>query len=461
VSFSELDIFANKEKLRDGEDDEEEEESQGRYGYVEEEEEEDEEDELDVDQYYGDLHEAAHIAGDVQEDQQYGFQNIDGDHGRDSPRAEGDGGYSPERKYGPPQPLTKEELKQQAADTRAQRRERVRIIAKLRRRNAKLPVEEREPIDEHAPISELRTQAEGASYESKAKAAVLMMRRVTMFLSKFIEAGSRRYPKYFKDLEGWSESVYLSLDQYDDMLYDIYDEYGDQMQGNPIVVYLFALGTNAVMYAFARKIINNPVAGAMMNNLASALNNANNNKKSFVAGNTAVGGNRSSVTPATDGPAVPVVANTDAGEGAPDVMKTLSSLFSGGDIGDMLGGLDFSQLLSGLGDLDNNKGAIRTGAVPDYRGESIPEEAHVDEIKVNPMSGVSEEENRRVMSMLRKQEDRVKVLKSETKMMDYDTSSASGVKLPLSDPPSSVRIVNDTKQGGIRATQVGSRLTYK
>lgn len=385
VTFSELDMFANKNKLKDDEDITDD---APEYEYYEEEEaeegEDEDRDEINEDDYYANINQAAHKAANVQDDQQYTFgTNMFGEEDENTDAA---------ARVDPNVQL--KTAAQQAEDTKKQRRERIRLIAKLRRRNARLPADQRETVDEYAPMDVLRTQCEGASYESKAKSAVLMMRRVTMFLSKIIEAISKRYPKYLSDLEGWSENVYLSLDQYDDMLYDIYDEYGDKMQGNPIVVYLFALMSNAVMYAFARKIINNPVAGAMMNNLAAAFktNNTDNGVKST---------DNSSPTA------------TPTSTGAPDMMKSLASLFSGGGDGGgddgILGGIDFGELLNGMADLttkgDRN---IRTGhAQPDYRGvpipETIPEEdGPVQEIKVNPMTGVNNDE---VMSLLRRQQD--------------------------------------------------------
>ena len=78
------------------------------------------------------------------------------------------------------------------------------------------------------------------------------------------------FPKYTIDLEGWSEQVYMSLDQYDEMLYDIFDEYGDSLQTNPILMYVMALGSNAVMYSMTRKLMSNPLASQVVNNLASA-----------------------------------------------------------------------------------------------------------------------------------------------------------------------------------------------
>lgn len=149
--------------------------------------------------------------------------------------------------------------------TPAENRERIRLIARIRRRQG----EGRQKL-EAATLGALRIMSAGAGYEARAKTAVQMMRRFTMFFARVIETISSRYPKLAGDLSGWSESVYMQLDSYDEMLYDIYDEYGDHLQANPIVMYLMALGSNAVMFAMAKKVINHPATGAVLSDLASA-----------------------------------------------------------------------------------------------------------------------------------------------------------------------------------------------
>ena len=417
VTFSELDMFANPAKLKapnELKDDDDE------YEYYYEDEEDDDDDTTG---------QFANAVGGTQEDTKYGFMKqaasrdtwgtpTTTSHQHKAPTttnaphssaAPGGGHYyslQPETGTSTSKRLSSSEV----GDTKTQLRERVKLIAKLKRRNAKRTDADKIHIDENAHLDTLRRQTQCASYETKARLSVLMMRRITMFMSKLIEEISKRYPNYMGDLEGWSESIYLSLDQYDDLLYDIYDEYGDQFQGNPIVMYMLTLGTNAVMYTMAKKITNNPVAGQMMRNLHEMLNKATKG--------AAVGNGRAQthtdvvVPPLSDGPTVPLSTGASVDSDAANPMAGLLSMFGsmgspGGGGGDgMLAGLDMNQLLSGIGDLMGGTANHRTGDCEgDFRGEALPDDHNTAKVQVNQMSGVSEEDSKQVLDMLRKQED--------------------------------------------------------
>lgn len=149
-------------------------------------------------------------------------------------------------------------------DTEEELHERVKLIAKLKRKNAIRGDKDQIPINEHAPLETLRLQARAASYDSRARMSVLMMRRLTVFLSRAAE-------NLHDDLDGWGEHVYLGLDQYDDMLYDIHDKYGDQVRGDPLMMYVIALGSNACMYALTRKLVKSPAAEGMIKNFLGSI----------------------------------------------------------------------------------------------------------------------------------------------------------------------------------------------
>ena len=255
--------------------------------------------------------------------------------------------------------------------------ERVRLIAKLKRRNARRKAEDQEIINPDADIHDLRIQAAGASYETQAKTAVLMLRRVTVFITKIIEALSARYPEYIPELEGWSENVYLSLDSYDEMLYDIYDEYGHKVKTNPLITFIFALGSNAAMFAMTKKIMNNPVAGQVINSLAQHL--ANQPPSSIPVG--------------TGKPAVPVsTSSTREMMEEPVGLNGLASMFGDEDMSKLLGGLDMNKILSGIGDLMGP--TIRTGDVLSDK----PKE-------VRPMKPMSNSNQQEVFDLMRNFQD--------------------------------------------------------
>ena len=264
--------------------------------------------------------------------------------------------------------------------------ERVQLLAKLKRRNSRRKPHEQEHINPNASINDLRIQAAGASYETKSKTAVLMLRRITMFIAKIIETISTNYPEYLPELEGWSENVYLSLDSYDEMLYDIYDEYGHKIKSNPIITFIFALGSNAAMFAMTKKIMSNPITGHVMGNLAKQFSKSNS----------------SGMEPApkkTGDPAVPISTSSTR-----DVMEEPASfdiqgmLSGNSDISKLLGNFDMNKLLSGLGDV--------MGPMSNERIEVEP--------VVNPMKPMSLKNQKEVMDIMRTHQDDVAAKEAAT-----------------------------------------------
>jgi hypothetical protein len=417
VSFSELDIFANRSKLKPADQytnnnqacDEDE------FEYEDDDDQDDYEDDYDEQDA---IDQAAKIAGEVQKDQQYGFQNDENAKHNENYQFD-DNNDSPRSPRSPRSPLGRQSLSTQlptAAETAAMGKERVRLIAKLNRRNSKLPDEKKVKIDEDASLVVLRQQAAGTTYESRAKMAVLILRRITLFICKGLEAVSQKYPDYITNLEGWSANVYLSLDQYDELLYDIYDMYGDDLQTNPIVAYIIAIGTNAAMYAVTKKMTDNPVAQTMMTNLSKMFQNKSPNGAPSAVFNSNDANNHGPIPRKEgSGPAVPISISSTPGiaEQAPDPIASLINMFagdSGADLQGILGNLDMTQLLSGLGgpitDTSESVHGNRTGNVRgDYRGVDIPQHASIAEVTVNPMKGVSKTDSDEVMNLLRRHQD--------------------------------------------------------
>lgn len=128
-----------------------------------------------------------------------------------------------------------------------------RILARLERK-AKFGGPKIE-IPQDADLETLETLYEKVTYESNADEGVKLYRRFLMWAVATEEQLSKRFPAAGLDLDRWSESVYLTLDTYDAMLYDVYDEYGDKHQMNPLYRLILAVQSNAIMYSTTRKIM--------------------------------------------------------------------------------------------------------------------------------------------------------------------------------------------------------------
>ena len=143
-----------------------------------------------------------------------------------------------------PAPLTAEE-----------KHERMRIIARLTRLSQKKGFP---PIQwkHDSTLAELRRANNVASYAGRAQFTVDILKRGTVFIAKAAEALVAQYPNEYIDLEGYSEHLYTTIGQYDNLLHDIFEFYSDSFsEVNPVVTYLTAIGSNAAMYSISRKMV--------------------------------------------------------------------------------------------------------------------------------------------------------------------------------------------------------------
>lgn len=92
-------------------------------------------------------------------------------------------------------------------------------------------------------------------YQVRSQSAIQLYRRIMVFMSVMSEGLAKRYPQAFlnADLDNWSKQLFRDLDQFDPYLYDVYDEYGDRMDINPLANLAMALVSHAGMIAYANK----------------------------------------------------------------------------------------------------------------------------------------------------------------------------------------------------------------
>jgi hypothetical protein len=132
-------------------------------------------------------------------------------------------------------------------------KKKARILAKLERKiksSGKKII-----IPENAELEVYETLYEKVCYETDSDSSVKLYRRLLMWLVTVEETLSKKFPMLGMDLDKWSESVFLTLDSYDDMLYDVYDEYGDTVKMNSIARLVMAVQSNAIMYSTTRKLM--------------------------------------------------------------------------------------------------------------------------------------------------------------------------------------------------------------
>jgi len=138
-----------------------------------------------------------------------------------------------------------------------------RILAKLERRvrftgasiefNSRMSLEELEVVE-----------AKWA-YQSNSDVSVQIMRRMLMFTVATFEAISKNMPFLQLDLDEWSNTVFLQLNQYDEILFEIYDFYASDFEVNPLLKLGVAIITNALMHSFSRKMLQRVAQSATPN----------------------------------------------------------------------------------------------------------------------------------------------------------------------------------------------------
>ncbi len=153
--------------------------------------------------------------------------------------------------------------------SRLEDEERMRIITRLTRM-AKQPGAPPIQFSLEDNLESLRKKNSLFTQHGRSAMVTGFMKKGIIFLGKISEELSKRVPGQALDLEGWSEHLSLTIDQYDSILYEIYDLYGREISEiSPIFTLVMALGSNAVMYSMSRQMmktkqrIQNQIFGGM------------------------------------------------------------------------------------------------------------------------------------------------------------------------------------------------------
>ena len=132
--------------------------------------------------------------------------------------------------------------------------DKAKVLARLARRQRLNPNSVIE-FNHNMSLDELMTIDVKAGYESQADMSIQLMKRAIMFVVGMTEKASSLYPAMGMNLKGWGEHVFLTMQQYDETLFDIYDLYSSAFQMNPIIRLSMALTTSAWMYSASKTMM--------------------------------------------------------------------------------------------------------------------------------------------------------------------------------------------------------------
>lgn len=149
-------------------------------------------------------------------------------------------------------------LREQPLSRRELIRRKAQVLAKLERRERFTG--QRIDYKTDMSLEELEVIDAKYSYQANSDVSVKIMRQLLMFSVATIESISKSMPFLQLDLESWSETVFLNLNQYDELLFEIYDYYSSDIDVNPLIKLGFAIVSSAMMHSFSRKIMRNAVS---------------------------------------------------------------------------------------------------------------------------------------------------------------------------------------------------------
>lgn len=250
-------------------------------------------------------------------------------------------------------PLTPGDKMQAEKERKERNLKKAKLCAKFDRRNQYRKVKiEYNPM---MSLEELEAIDERDGYAKRSELSVKVLRRFLVFFCKIVEAASKRFPKLGIELEGWSETIYLTLDSYDEILYDVHDEYCSGVRMNPLAQLALQLGTNAIMYSMAKKLAESPIMNQFVASMAQGFQ---------------APGQKSGETkqPQSQEQAAAAAAPPPSSNPVGMPMNNLASMFgsmfgaatNGQGDGDMGNGLDLNSIFSAVGNAINNAGNNQT-----------------------------------------------------------------------------------------------------
>lgn len=125
--------------------------------------------------------------------------------------------------------------------------ERADLLNKLQRLEKKgFSVNKR--LNAYSPIEDIRNEVKRIMYSIEVDQGVKFARRMLVACTTGLEFLNKRYNPFELQLEGWSESVHESIDDYDGVFEELIVKYRNSMHVAPEVKLIMMLGGSAMMF---------------------------------------------------------------------------------------------------------------------------------------------------------------------------------------------------------------------
>lgn len=137
--------------------------------------------------------------------------------------------------------------------------EKCSILAYLKRH--KKNTGENIQFDSSMTLEELRIIKGEVQCDGRATNSIKLMQQLIVLYGQVLEGVAKRVPWLNLDLTGFKDELYKTKCDYDNLLYEIHDLYGDSFKPNPVLMLGIAITGNAFAYSTARIFVKNMQQG--------------------------------------------------------------------------------------------------------------------------------------------------------------------------------------------------------
>lgn len=142
-------------------------------------------------------------------------------------------------------------------------------------------------LNAYSPVDELRTEVKRITYSIEVDKSVKFSRRMLIACVTGLEFLNKRYNPFDIQLDGWSENVMESVDDYDEVFEELYVKYRTKMHMAPEVKLIMMLGGSAMMFHLTNSMFKSVMPNVndvmkqnpdLMQNMMSAVQNTMSNQ---------------------------------------------------------------------------------------------------------------------------------------------------------------------------------------
>ena len=142
-------------------------------------------------------------------------------------------------------------------------------------------------LNAYSPVDELRTEVKRITYSIEVDKSVKFSRRMLIACVTGLEFMNKRYNPFEIQLDGWSENVMESVDDYDEVFEELYVKYRTKMHMAPEVKLIMMLGGSAMMFHLTNSMFKSVMPNVndvmkqnpdLMQNMMSAVQNTMTNQ---------------------------------------------------------------------------------------------------------------------------------------------------------------------------------------